>query len=178
MRVTVLIVIAVLVGSVGVGRAEPTADKPSSTSWQKAKEDFAKAYEAVKSGSGKTAAAGRYAIQDLGKGLIRITDKSKQALQKTGDTVEDGWITTKIKGEYATDAQTRPGTQMTVSTDHGVVRLSGTVESEGVAQRAIDIALETKGVTAVDSDLQFPSGYKKLKAHPQSKPAQQKPSAR
>jgi hypothetical protein len=38
-----------------------------------------------------------------------------------------------------------------------VVRLSGIVDSPQSAERAIDRALDTKGVVAVDSNLQYPT---------------------
>jgi osmotically-inducible protein OsmY len=147
--------------SADVARAEPDA---ASSAWQKAKEDFARAYDSVKSGAHKTANAGQYAVQDLGKGLVRVTDKSKQALQKTGAAVEDSWISTKIKGQLAADAQLK-ATALEVATEHGVVRLTGKVASEAEAKRAIELALATNGVVAVDADLQFPSAYKHVTGH-------------
>jgi osmotically-inducible protein OsmY len=94
---------------------------------------------------------------------VRVTDKSKHALHDTAGAVEDGWITTKIKGEYAADEQVK-ARQIAVTTEHGVVRLSGKVDSEAEAKRAITVALETKGVVAVDSDLQYPAAYRRVSA--------------
>jgi hyperosmotically inducible protein len=165
---TMLIMFA-LMAAAGAARADQPAKEQSGSTWQNAREDFAKAYGAVKAGTEKTAVAGKYAIQDLGKGLVRITDKSRQALKQTGSAVEDGWITAKIKGEYAVDQQVK-ARQIGVTTDHGVVRLSGTVDNEAEAKRAIDIALGTNGVVAVDSDLQYPTGYRRVPAHSPNPP--------
>jgi osmotically-inducible protein OsmY len=160
--ITVAMAGALLAGN-GTSRGDPHQKDESRASWQRAKEDFAKAYGAVKSGTQKTATAGKYAMQDLGKGLVRVTDQSKQALHGTANAVEDGWITTKIKGEYAADEQVK-ARQITVTTERGVVHLAGKVESEAEAKRAITLALETKGVLAVDSDLQYPTGYRRVTA--------------
>jgi osmotically-inducible protein OsmY len=163
MRLIILVMAGALVSGVGTSRADPQSRDEADSAWQRAKEDFAKAYGAVKSGSEKTATAGKYGVQDLGKGVVRVTDKSKQALHDTTNAVQDSWITAKIKGEYVADEHVK-ARQITVTTEHGVVRLSGKVESEAEAKRAITLALETKGVVAVDSDLQYPTGYRRVAA--------------
>ena len=135
------------------------AETPQSSSWQAAKQDFATAYDAVKSGVQRTAVAGKYALKDAGNGAVEVTDKSKQALARTGGSVEDGWITTKVKAELATTKGIKSA-DIDANTDHGVVRLSGTVDSPQTAERAIDRALDVKGVVAVESSLQYPTETK------------------
>lgn len=124
---------------------------------EQAKDDFGNAYDSVKDGVVKTATAGKYALEDAGSGVVRVTDRSKEAAGRAGGAVEDGWITTKIKTSYAADPMIKSG-DVHVNTDSGIVKLSGTVAGPRAAERAIDTALATKGVVAVDSNLEFPSG--------------------
>jgi osmotically-inducible protein OsmY len=124
---------------------------------EQAKDDFVSAYDSVKSGVTKTATAGKYALEDAGQGVVRVTDRSKAEAGKAGGAIEDSWITTKIKTAYTTDPMVKSG-DVHVNTDSGIVKLSGTVNGPREAERAIDTALATKGVVAVDSNLQFSGG--------------------
>jgi osmotically-inducible protein OsmY len=126
------------------------------SAWQRSKEDFASAYDDVKSGVERTAIAGRYALADAGRGIVHVTDVTKEGLQRGGETVADSWITTKLVSEYAVDKGVK-ASQVRVKTRDGVVRLTGTVDSPQEAERAIQIALKTKGVVAVDAALQYPT---------------------
>lgn len=67
--------------------------------------------------------------------------------------VEDGWITTKIKAEYAKDKLVS-ATRIHVNTDKGVVMLSGHAKSKAEMDRAVTLAKNTKGVTDVKNDIQ------------------------
>src|ERR1700724_3369329 len=67
--------------------------------------------------------------------------------------VKDSVITTKIKTKLAAE---HPGSMARVhvdTDDHGVVWLSGHVRSEEQRERAVAIARETEGVTAVKNHL-------------------------
>jgi osmotically-inducible protein OsmY len=72
--------------------------------------------------------------------------------QKTGEYVDDAWITTKVKSEMVADSEVKAH-KIDVDTKHGVVTLTGTVESWQEASKAADIARGIKGVTAVENDL-------------------------
>src|SRR5918911_1230006 len=65
--------------------------------------------------------------------------------QSVTEQVEDGWITTKIKSEFAVDKLVS-ATKIHVNTDNGVVHLSGVAKSRDEANRAIEIARNVKGV--------------------------------
>jgi len=150
------IMTAALVGAWGCSHEQAAQRGTASSGYERAKADFASAYDAVKSGAQETATAGKLAFRGAGEGGVQVTDQSKEALARTGSTVEDGWITTKVKTELATTKGVKSG-DVHVDTDAGVVRLSGTVGTPEEAQRAIETALNIKGVQAVDSQLKYPS---------------------
>ena len=62
----------------------------------------------------------------------------------------DTWITTKVKAELLTSKDV-PGLELKVETVNGVVSLSGEVDSQAEADRAIAAAKGVQGVTRVDS---------------------------
>lgn len=64
----------------------------------------------------------------------------------------DPGITTAVKSRLAAD-DTVKAAQIDVDTQDGVVTLSGTVESQMVKDRAVQLARETDGVTSVDDRL-------------------------
>ena len=149
------IVTAALFGAFGCSH-EAASERSTASGYRQAKSDFEAAYDAVKSGAQQTATAGKLAFKGAGAGAVQVTDQSKEALSRTGSKVEDAWITTKVKSELATTKGVKSG-DVHVDTDAGIVRLSGTVDSPLVAQRAIEAALTIKGVEAVDSRLQYPT---------------------
>jgi len=72
--------------------------------------------------------------------------------KKTGEYVDDAWITTKVKSEMIADSEVKAH-KIDVDTKNGVVKLSGTVETWQQANKANDIARGIKGVTAVENDI-------------------------
>lgn len=64
----------------------------------------------------------------------------------------DAVITTKIKTEYAKDKAVS-ATRISVDTEKGVVRLSGTAKTKDEADKAVAIAKSVKGVTSVKNDI-------------------------
>jgi osmotically-inducible protein OsmY len=72
------------------------------------------------------------------------------------EKVEDSWITTKIKSEFALD-KTVSATNIHVDTNNGVVRLSGAAKSSEEANKAVSIARSVKGVTSVRNEMQIQS---------------------
>ena len=145
-----------MLGAWGCSHESASERSASSRSFAQANSDFAAAYDSVKSGALQTAEAGSLAFKGVGEGAVQVTDKSKEAIGHAGAKTSDGWITTKVKTELATTKGVKSG-NVHVDTDGGVVRLSGTVESPGEAQRAIKTALKVKGVAAVDSQLRYPT---------------------
>lgn len=66
--------------------------------------------------------------------------------QPAGDT----WITTKVKAQLLADSDVS-GLDISVETVNGVVKLSGDVETQAEADRAVAVAESTEGVTNVDA---------------------------
>ena len=71
----------------------------------------------------------------------------------TGQVVDDGSITARVKTELAKDASLGTAMNVNVTTYQGVVPLSGFVDSEAVAKRAEAIAEDVNGVRSVKNDL-------------------------
>jgi len=74
----------------------------------------------------------------------------KSAASDVGQATSDTWITTKVKSSMMTDSQLKG--DVDVSTDHGVVVLTGTVPSDASRERAVALAKQTKGVKSVNDD--------------------------
>ncbi len=62
----------------------------------------------------------------------------------------DAWITTKVKTELMT-TKGIPSTDISVTTNNGVVVLSGVVDTKAQMQKSIAVAKAVKGVRNVDS---------------------------
>lgn len=72
----------------------------------------------------------------------------RDALSDTGETIDDAWITSKVKSQFLADANIK-GLNITVETNNNVVTLSGIAQTSQNRQRAIDIARATQGVRDV-----------------------------
>lgn len=75
---------------------------------------------------------------------------SMQSSQTVPGKVDDAWITTKVKSEFATTSEI-PATNISVDTRDGMVRLTGTVGSNMEKNRAVQVAHQVKGVKGVDA---------------------------
>ena len=62
----------------------------------------------------------------------------------------DGWITTKVKSTYAYSTNV-DGSDISVTTNGGVVTLSGMVDSGAERALAIELAQNVRGVKSVHS---------------------------
>jgi osmotically-inducible protein OsmY len=85
-----------------------------------------------------TAAAGAVTSASTGTGPV--------------DRLEDAWVTTKIQSKYFMDDVVK-GRRVNVTTQNGVVTLSGQVHSQAEKQRAEALARETEGVARVQNRL-------------------------
>jgi osmotically-inducible protein OsmY len=74
--------------------------------------------------------------------------------QTMTERAEDGWITSKIKSEFALDKAVS-ATNIRVNTDNGVVHLSGTAKNQDEINRAVQIARGVKGVKSVRNEMQI-----------------------
>jgi len=77
-----------------------------------------------------------------------VTEKAETA----GEYIDDSVITTKVKAAILNDPLLN-ASHIEVTTDKGVVKLSGTVDSEPNISKAIEVAKSQKNVLSVESSL-------------------------
>ena len=82
------------------------------------------------------------------KGVNKAVSKTGDAVSSTGEVINDGWITTKLKSKMVT-ADELEGSSIDVDTKNNVVTLSGTVKSESMREAALRVARSTDGVKRV-----------------------------
>jgi osmotically-inducible protein OsmY len=75
-----------------------------------------------------------------------------RAVDDARDEMKDAWITTKIEAKFFADEDIK-ARRIDVTTNNGVVSLSGRVDSENVRQHAVSIARNTDGVVRVEDRL-------------------------
>jgi len=113
------------------------------------------------------------ALEKAGKQIDQVIDKAGDQLENakesvvdsaaaTGEYLDDSAITAKIKAALLNDEFLK-ASQIEVTTMNGVVKLSGTVDSEQLVGRAIGLVNSQGHVKSVQSDL-------KVKASVPSKP--------
>jgi hyperosmotically inducible protein len=83
--------------------------------------------------------------QDAGARMQQSSDN-----QTVPDKAADAWITTKVKSEFGTTKDVS-ATDISVSTNDGVVTLRGMVATQAEKARAERLAQSVKGVKSVDS---------------------------
>ncbi|MBV9189763.1 MAG: BON domain-containing protein [Betaproteobacteria bacterium] len=71
----------------------------------------------------------------------------------TAETSQDAALTAKVKSALATDVGARAASNITVEASHGVVRLSGFVDSQDMADRAVVAAKKVAGIQTLKNDL-------------------------
>ena len=85
-------------------------------------------------------------------GLAGCAATKKQ--ESTGEYIDDSWITTKVKAEILNEP-TLKSAEINVETFKGSVQLSGFVTSAANIDKAVSIARNVKGVTAVKNDMRL-----------------------
>ena len=78
---------------------------------------------------------------------------SDSGSRATGQVLDDGALTARVKTAIARDASLGAAKDVNVTTYRGVVQLSGFVESAEVSRRAEEIAKGVQGVQSVKNDL-------------------------
>lgn len=88
-------------------------------------------------------------VRDRGAAVAQgAAATAKTVVERTEEAVGDASVTAKIKSKMALD-ETVKAINVSVNTDGSVVTLSGSVRSEAERKRAVQLARETAGVTAV-----------------------------
>jgi len=81
-----------------------------------------------------------------------LMEKAKSGLSKTGETITDAWITTKVHYHFLGEDALK-GSNIDVDTSNHVVTLKGTVKTAAGKTRAEVLAKQTDGVTKVIDQL-------------------------
>jgi osmotically-inducible protein OsmY len=72
--------------------------------------------------------------------------------ESTGEYIDDSVLTTKVKASILGDSKLKV-LQIDVETFKGVVQLSGFVDSQTAADRAVELARKVRGVKQVNNSL-------------------------
>lgn len=85
-------------------------------------------------------------------GVVRVDNQLDVGSEGVKAAVTDGAITGKLKAEFLSDKDLASA-DVSVTTNNGVVTLSGTVPSDAVRQEALDTARKPSGVRRVEDNL-------------------------
>jgi len=80
---------------------------------------------------------------------------SPETKRSAGEFSDDAALTAKVKTAIATDVGARAASSINVETYKGVVQLSGFVDSQDMASRAVDAAKKVSGVKTLKNDLRL-----------------------
>ena len=92
------------------------------------------------------------AVESTSQNIAKTGDAVANKAEQAGEYLGDAAITAKIKTEILSDPLLKVS-QIEVTTTDGVVRLSGTVDSQQSIDRATEIARSHKEVKSVDNAL-------------------------
>ncbi|HYN12418.1 MAG TPA: BON domain-containing protein [Burkholderiales bacterium] len=90
-------------------------------------------------------------------GLSACASKDPAIRRTAGETASDATLTAKVKTAIATDAGARTASAVNVTTYGGTVQLSGFVDNQDQANRAVAAAKKVEGVKSVKNDLRVKS---------------------
>lgn len=90
-----------------------------------------------------------------GLGACASSENSSSTRRSTGEFTDDAALTAKVKSAIATDAGAKTAAAVNVETYRGVVQLTGFVDSEEQATRAISAAKKVQGVRSVKNDIRL-----------------------
>jgi hyperosmotically inducible protein len=78
----------------------------------------------------------------------KVADKAQDRADRVGNEMSDAWITTKLQSKYYLDSDVR-GLNIDVTTNGGVVTLTGKVMTAAERDKALALAKATDGVKQV-----------------------------
>jgi hyperosmotically inducible protein len=81
---------------------------------------------------------------------LLVVDADKGVAKNASTDVADAWITMKVKSTYMYSSNVN-GSDIAVSTNAGIVKLTGKMDSGAERALAIELARNVKGVKSVDS---------------------------
>ena len=88
----------------------------------------------------------------VGLGACASDDATQRS---TGEFTDDAATTAKVKTAIATDAGAKTAAAVNVETYRGTVQLTGFVDSEDQASRAVSAAKKVQGVRSVRNDIRI-----------------------
>ena len=90
--------------------------------------------------------------EETQRAASEVASGVKTAATRAGETLADGWLTTRIQAQYFADDQVK-ARYIDVKTDDGVVTIKGFVETPAARERALQIARSTSGVKQVNDQI-------------------------
>jgi osmotically-inducible protein OsmY len=84
------------------------------------------------------------------------TDNKEQ--RSAGEFTDDAALTAKVKSQIATDVGARTAAAVNVDSYRGVVQLTGFVDSDEQASKAVTAAKKISGVRSVKNDIRIKKG--------------------
>lgn len=93
-------------------------------------------------------------IAGIGGALSLGACSSSPTRQSTGEVIDDGWITTKVKASFVED-RVVSALNIQVETFKGTVQLSGFANNTDERARAAELARSVKGVKEVKNDIRL-----------------------
>jgi osmotically-inducible protein OsmY len=84
------------------------------------------------------------------------TDTKEQ--RSTSEFTDDAALTAKVKSQIATDVGARTAAAVNVDAYRGVVQLTGFVDSDEQASKAVTAAKKISGVRSVKNDIRIKKG--------------------
>lgn len=91
--------------------------------------------------------------------MDKAGDKSASAAKKTGRSIDDGWIKSKIYAQYMADWNTvLDDSNIDIDVTNNMVVLNGTVKTAAAKAKAVSIAKATDGVKGVKDNLKVVAG--------------------
>ena len=84
------------------------------------------------------------------------SDHERRGIYETGAVMSDSWITTKVKSDLAVEKDV-DATDISVHTYEGVVTLSGDVDNQAEADKAVRVANQIEGVKSVVNNMNVKS---------------------
>ncbi len=88
----------------------------------------------------------------LVSGIVGVDNRLDVGSNSVRQAVSDGALTAKIKGKLMEGEMTRFG-DVSVTTNNGVVTLTGSVPDEQARKEVVSVARGSEGVTRVESDV-------------------------
>ncbi len=97
----------------------------------------------------------RLIVAALGAAALGACATPREPKRTAGEFTDDAALTAKVKTAIATDAGARTASAVNVETYRGVVQLTGFVDSEDQASRAVSAAKKVQGVRSVKNDIRI-----------------------